>query len=96
MIGRADQERGVVGRSNLASSIGAFLLGISTFPFLWNVWRSYKHGAVAGRNPWDGQTLEWATASPPVPENYDQPLPPIRSERPVWDANHPDAKATAH
>ena len=56
---------------------------------------SYRHGPLAGRNPWDAQTLEWATASPPVPENYDQPLPPIRSERPVWDANHPDAKATA-
>jgi cytochrome c oxidase subunit I len=84
------------GALNLASSIGAFLLGISTFPFLWNVWRSWRHGEPAGRNPWDGQTLEWATASPPVPENYDVPLPPIRSERPVWDANHPDAKATAN
>jgi cytochrome c oxidase subunit 1 len=84
------------GALNLTSTIGAALLGISTFPFLWNVWRSYRHGPVAGRNPWDAQTLEWATASPPVPENYDQPLPPIRSERPVWDANHPDAKATVH
>jgi cytochrome c oxidase subunit 1 len=82
------------GALNLASTIGAALLGISTVPFLWNVWTSYRHGPIAGRNPWDGQTLEWATASPPVPENYDRPLPPIRSERPVWDANHPDAKAT--
>ncbi len=84
------------GALNLASTIGAFVLGISTFPFLWNVWHSYRHGPPAGRNPWDAQTLEWATASPPVDENYDEPLPPIRSERPVWDANHPDAKATAH
>ncbi|HEY1278904.1 MAG TPA: cytochrome c oxidase subunit I [Acidimicrobiales bacterium] len=84
------------GGLNLASTIGAFLLGVSTFPFLWNVWRSWRRGTPAGRNPWDGQTLEWWTASPPVPENYDVPLPPIRSERPVWDADHPDAKATAH
>ncbi len=84
------------GALNLASTVGAALLGISTVPFLWNVWRSYRHGPIAGRNPWDAQTLEWATASPPAPENYDQPLPPIRSERPVWDANHPDAKATVH
>jgi cytochrome c oxidase subunit 1 len=84
------------GALNLVSTIGAALLGISTLPFLWNVWTSYRHGAIAGRNPWDAQTLEWATASPPVPENYDQPLPPIRSERPVWDANHPDARATVH
>jgi cytochrome c oxidase subunit 1 len=84
------------GTLNLVSSIGAGLLGISILPFLWNVWRSYRHGPVAGRNPWDGQTLEWWTASPPVATNWDEPLPPIRSERPVWDANHPDAPAEAH
>jgi cytochrome c oxidase subunit 1 len=81
------------GTLNLISSIGAFVMGISILPFLWNVWRSRRHGALAGRNPWDGQTLEWATASPPVPENWDEPLPRIRSERPVWDANHPDARS---
>ena len=84
------------GALNLVSTIGSFLIGVAVFPFVWNVWRSYRHGKPAGRNPWDGQTLEWATASPPVPENWDEPLPPIRSERPVWDANHPEAKATAH
>jgi cytochrome c oxidase subunit 1 len=84
------------GPLNLISSVGAGLLGISILPFLWNVWRSYRHGPVAGRNPWDGQTLEWWTASPPVATNWDEPLPPIRSERPVWDANHPDAPAEAH
>ena len=30
----------------------------------------------------------------PSPENWDRPLPPIRSERPVWDVNHPDARAS--
>jgi cytochrome c oxidase subunit 1 len=78
---------------NLISSIGAFLLGISVLPFLWNVWRSLRKGEPAGDNPWDGQTLEWWTSSPPPPENFDRPLPPIRSERPVWDYNHPDAVA---
>jgi cytochrome c oxidase subunit 1 len=84
------------GTLNLVSSIGAGLLGISILPFLWNVWRSWRSGPVAGRNPWDGQTLEWWTASPPVPSNWDEPLPPIRSERPVWDVNHPDAVARGH
>jgi cytochrome c oxidase subunit 1 len=78
---------------NLVSTIGAFILGISVLPFFWNVWRSLKRGPIAGDNPWDAQTLEWWTHSPPVPENFDRPLPPIRSERPVWDANHPDALA---
>ena len=81
------------GTLNLVSTIGAFILGISVLPFFWNVWRSLKRGPIAGDNPWDAQTLEWWTHSPPVPENFDRPLPPIRSERPVWDANHPDALA---
>jgi cytochrome c oxidase subunit 1 len=81
---------------NRVSSVGAFLLGASTLPFLWNVWRTRRHGEVVGPDPWDGgQTLEWWTSSPPPPENFDGPLPPITSNRPVWDANHPaDATAT--
>jgi cytochrome c oxidase subunit I len=74
---------------NQVSSIGAGLLSISTVPFLWNVWRSLRRGDVAGDDPWEaGQTLEWATSSPPPATNFDRPLPPILSNRPVWDANH--------
>jgi cytochrome c oxidase subunit 1 len=84
------------GALNLVSTIGAFLLAASVVPFLWNMWRSLRRGARAGDNPWDGQTLEWWTSSPPAPENFTTPLPPIRSERPVWDHNHPDARAPGH
>jgi cytochrome c oxidase subunit 1 len=76
---------------NTVSSIGAAILGLSTIPFLWNVYRTLRRRdrPEAGRNPWDGQTLEWWTPSPPPSGNFDRPLPPIRSERPVWDVNHP-------
>jgi heme/copper-type cytochrome/quinol oxidase subunit 1 len=84
------------GALNLVSTIGAFLLAASVVPFLWNMWRSLRRGEPAGDNPWDGQTLEWWTSSPPAPENFTAPLPPIRSERPVWDHNHPDARAPGH
>ena len=43
----------------------------------------------AGDNPWDAHTLEWFTSSPPPHHNYTH-LPPIRSERPTWDYNHPE------
>jgi cytochrome c oxidase subunit 1 len=69
---------------NRVSTAGALILGLSVLPFLWNVWRSWRHGRVAGDNPWQAQTLEWATSSPP-PEGNFASLPPIRSERATWD-----------
>ncbi len=83
---------------NQVSTAGAFLLGASTFPFLWNVWRTLKlkRGDLAGDNPWGGHTLEWATTSPPHPHNFVGPLPPIRSNRPVWDRDHPDHTEAGH
>jgi cytochrome c oxidase subunit I len=77
---------------NLLSSIGAYILGVAMLPFLWNVWTSWRRGEPAGANPWGAGTLEWATSSPPPDHNFDS-LPPIRSERPVWDLAHPASGA---
>ncbi len=40
-------------------------------------------------------TLEWVTESPPIAHNFEF-IPPIRSERPVWDLNHPDHPTVPH
>ena len=56
-------------------------------PFLWNVFISLRSGELAGDDPWEGNTLEWATSSPPPPYNFDR-LPQIRSERPLFDLRH--------
>jgi cytochrome c oxidase subunit 1 len=77
---------------NLLSTIGSFVLGVGVLVFAWNLWHSYRHGEPAADDPWDGQTLEWATSSPPPEHNFAS-LPPIRSERPVWDAKHADVGA---
>ena len=75
---------------NQVSSIGAFLLASSTLPFLWNAVQTLRGrlGTVAGDDPWGGHTLEWTTTSPPPAENFVEPLPPIRSQRPAWDLRH--------
>ncbi len=73
---------------NMLSTAGAFLTGISTLFLLWNVVVSLRSGRPAGDDPWGGHTLEWATTSPPPPENFERELPPIRSNRPVFDQRH--------
>ena len=72
---------------NFLSTIGAFIIALSIPPFLWNVFITLRSEPDAGDDPWDGNTLEWATTSPPPPYNFDS-LPPIRSERPLWDLKH--------
>jgi cytochrome c oxidase subunit 1 len=72
---------------NLLATIGGFVIAASMIPLLWNVFLSLRSGAIAGDDPWEGNTLEWATTSPPPPYNFDR-LPEIRSERPVFDMRH--------
>nr|MBA2671042.1 cytochrome c oxidase subunit I [Gemmatimonadota bacterium] len=69
---------------NLISTVGAvmFTLGILLF-FVNAVW-SRRYGALAGDDPWESNTLEWATASPPEPYNF-RHIPIIASRNPVWD-----------
>jgi heme/copper-type cytochrome/quinol oxidase subunit 3 len=75
---------------NMVSTVGAFVLGASALVLLVNVVRSLRVGELAGDNPWNAWTLEWATESPPPEHNFDA-LPPIRSRRPLWDVAHPAA-----
>ena len=76
---------------NTVSTIGAFLLGISTLPFLWNVYKSYRYGeVVTADDPWGhGNSLEWATSCPPPRHNFTV-MPRIRSERPAFEAHYPE------
>jgi cytochrome c oxidase subunit 1 len=57
---------------NLISTAGAYILAVSTVPFLINVFWSLVKGKEAGRNPWRALTLEWQTTSPPMIENFEE------------------------
>ena len=72
---------------NIVATIGGFTIAASMIPLLWNIFTSLRNGEPAGDDPWEGNTLEWATSSPPPPYNFDR-LPEIRSERPVFDVRH--------
>ena len=65
---------------NVVSSVGAFILGASVLPFVWNVFKSSRYGEpVTVDDPWGyGNSLEWATSCPPPRHNFTE-LPRIRS-----------------
>ncbi|MGN6608585.1 MAG: aa3-type cytochrome oxidase subunit I [Jatrophihabitans sp.] len=75
---------------NTFSSIGSFVLGASFLPFMWNMYKSYRYGEiVTADDPWGyGNSLEWATSSPPPRHNFTS-IPRIRSERPAFEAHYP-------
>ncbi|MDP4506256.1 aa3-type cytochrome oxidase subunit I [Nonomuraea turcica] len=79
---------------NMLSSVGAFVLGLSTLPFFYNVWKTWRSAPkVTVDDPWGyGGSLEWATSCPPPRHNFTS-LPRIRSERPAFDLHYPHVSA---
>ena len=79
---------------NQVSTVGAFLLGASTLPFLYNVWKTWRTAPLVNvDDPWGyGASLEWATSCPPPRHNF-VTMPRIRSERPAFDLHHPEVAA---
>jgi cytochrome c oxidase subunit 1 len=69
---------------NQIASVGYLILLTSMVPFLIAIVKSLRGPATAGADPWEANSLEWATTSPPPEHNFVW-LPPIRSERPVFD-----------
>jgi cytochrome c oxidase subunit 1 len=74
---------------NLVVTLGVPLQIVAVLIFVVNIAISLRRGAIAGDDPWDAWTLEWATTSPPPPYNFEV-VPVVRSRRPLWDLKHPD------
>ena len=72
---------------NMVSTVGAFLIGVSTLIFLHNVFRTFRKGEPAGDDPWDGRTLEWSISSPPPVHNFAE-IPIVHSRDAHWEAKY--------
>lgn len=82
---------------NQISTVGAFIMGVSTLPFLLNVVLTHLKGKkVEVDDPWGyGASLEWATSCPPPRHNFHS-LPRVRSERPAFDLHYPEVALQDH
>jgi cytochrome c oxidase subunit I len=72
------------GPLNLITSIGSFVFAAGVLLLFVNVVKSLRSGAVAGKNPWDAPTLEWAVSSPPPVYNF-AVIPTVSSRHPLWE-----------
>ena len=71
------------GDMNLLATVGVAFIGLSVLLFVVNVVKSLRGGEVAGPDPWGGESLEWATTSPPPSYNFHH-LPTADSRDPNW------------
>jgi heme/copper-type cytochrome/quinol oxidase subunit 1 len=73
-----------LGNLNMITTVGAFVLAIGILISVYNLFYSMKFGKIAGKNPWNADTLEWALESPPPPYGSIH-IPTVISRSPLWD-----------
>jgi cytochrome c oxidase subunit I+III len=73
---------------NIISSMGALLLVLGGVMLIYNLAHSYRFGVIAGDNPWDADSLEWSTSSPPPVYNFAE-TPLVEGRHPMWQRSSP-------
>jgi cytochrome c oxidase subunit I len=82
------------GDLNSLETFGAFIIAISVTVFLINFVLTMRAPKTAPADPWEGNTLEWVTSSPPADYNFEE-IPVVTSARPVRDARRARRAASA-
>ena len=73
------------GMLNMVATVGSVIANLGGLVFVANAFLSQWRGRVAGADPWDGPTLEWACASPPPAYNFAH-TPVVGGLVPLWES----------
>ena len=80
---------------NVLFTVGSGVMAAGIIVLLVNVFRTHHRGRRAGNDPWQADTLEWYTSSPPPEHGFDA-LPPVSSARPLYDLRRRLEESGAH
>src|SRR5690606_18486936 len=69
---------------NLTSSVGGFIFAIGLVVIILDVILHFRFGNKAPQNPWNADTLDWATATPPGTYNFIS-IPTVKTRHPLWE-----------
>lgn len=71
------------------ATMSLIVMMLFQLPFFYNLFHSMRKGPKAGRNPWNANTLEWTTESPPPHGNWPPDQMP-KVYRGPYEYGHPD------
>lgn len=80
---------------NLLATIGAFVLALGVLVFLVDLLYTIRFGPEAPKNPWGGDSIEWALPSPPSFALYER-FPVVASRHPLWDKTPETPRTQRH
>lgn len=86
---------GPQGLWNVLVTVGHGLMALTVLGFIGLAITSFTNGPAAGDDPWDGQTLEWATASPAPTNNFAE-VHSVASATPLLDLKPAPRSAPAN
>lgn len=73
----------------VVATVALIVMLLFQIPFFYNLFHSMRKGPKAGRNPWNANTLEWTTESPPPHGNWPPDQMP-KVYRGPYEYGHPD------
>jgi cytochrome c oxidase subunit 1 len=68
---------------NMVCTIGSYILALGVLLLVVDIIRCFRSKQLAGDDPWDARTLEWATSSPPKVYNF-AATPVINARDAYW------------